>query len=262
MNELIVVDVGAASGEFSKFIYKQRSRIGNDHLRVIAIEPILGKAQKIKDKYSGIEVLQCGIRNVQFEQKENFFIHANQDLSSFKNFNPDLDEVMWKEHLSGFSHGPGVEVKVKSLELVMTELKLKKIDFLKIDTQGIDLEVLESAGRFINKINAVVLEFPYYKKSQLYKDEILLVDAINRLSELNFVPARVIPNGAGECNLFAFREGFGLEAYWDLENRLNLSLAPVLKITSVRSKFFFILYFKHLFKKLIVKTYILRKYFI
>jgi FkbM family methyltransferase len=259
MNELIVVDIGAASGEFSEFIYKQKSKIGINDLRVIAIEPIINKAQKIKEKFSGIEVMQCGIRNVQSEQKETFFIHANQDLSSFKNINPDIDSVMWKEHLSGFNHGPGVEVNVKSLELVMIELKLHKIDFLKIDTQGIDLEVLESAGRFINKINAVVLEFPYHKKTQLYKDEVLLLEAINALSNLNFVPVRIIPNGAGECNLFAFREDFGLEAYWELEKRLNLSSAPVLKITRVRSKFFFILHFKHLLKNLIVKTFIYLK---
>lgn len=245
------MDIGAASGEFAQYVYKQKAKKGLHNLRVIAVEPVSAKADEIRKKFSGIEVIEAGIRNVEFELKETFYIHKNSDLSSFKSINPNIDTSMWSEHISGFSRNPGIEVLVKSLESVMMQLNLHKIDFLKIGTQGTDLEVLESAGQFINKINAVVLEFPYNKTSQLYQDEVTLLDAIIKLDKLNFIPARIVPNGAGECNLFAFRKNFGLQAYWELENILSLTSAPTLKIESVRKKLLSMIFLKNLMRKLI-----------
>jgi len=104
------------------------------------------------------------------------------------------------------------------------------VDFLKIDTQGGDLEVFLSAGSFLKDIRAAVLEFPYTSKESMYEDEIDIVTAIKELSAYNFYPVRIVPNGGAECNVFIRNGNFTLEQYFRLEKDLQFEKAPTLKL--------------------------------
>jgi len=67
-------------------------------------------------------------------------------------------------------------VKVKRLDTFLIENNIPYIDFLKIDTQGYDFNVIKSAGSFIKDINLIELEVqnkPLYANS-FSKEEVIL----------------------------------------------------------------------------------------
>jgi hypothetical protein len=75
-----------------------------------------------------------------------------------------------------------------------------------------------------------VLEFPYLGKSAIYSNEIDLLQGIEILKKYNFFPVRIVPNGAGECNVFFLNSLYTLEEYFRLESDLQFQNAPTLKI--------------------------------
>ena len=123
-----------------------------------------------------------------------------------------------------------VSVPCISLKDLMTDNKITKVDFLKIDTQGTDLKVLLSAGKDIKKIMSCALEAPYSKKLSIYQNENDVVETINVLAREGFFPIRVVPNGGGECNVFFLNSQFSIDDYFQLETELEFNRAPCLKI--------------------------------
>ena len=112
-------------------------------------------------------------------------------------------------------------------------IALKKwtvIHFIKIDTQGTDFECLISAGEYLQNILSGVIEVPYTIDDALYQQSMDLNSAIRELERNNFVIARVVPNGGGECNLFFYKKDFGIENYLKLERDLHFSESVILKI--------------------------------
>ena len=123
-----------------------------------------------------------------------------------------------------------IEVPAFTLEQFITSNKIPCIDFLKIDTQGLDLEVLESAGRKTSTIKAAVLEVPYSVETALYESETDLSVALEKVKLLGFSPVRIVPNGGGECNLFLRHRSFSVADYFEMERELGFAQAPTLKI--------------------------------
>jgi hypothetical protein len=52
-----------------------------------------------------------------------------------------------------------IEVELRRLDAVASELGLDKVDFLKIDAEGHDFAVLTGAGTLLDQISAVQFEF-------------------------------------------------------------------------------------------------------
>jgi len=154
----------------------------------------------------------------------------NSELSTFLTMKSNIDSELWKFHLSNMVLDSKVLVDCTTLERIIQDHELNKIDFLKIDTQGTDLSVLLSASSEISKIMSCALEFPYSKASSLYSEEIDLLEGIEELKKVGFTPVRIVPNGAGECNAFFLNDNFTLREYFQMENDLEFSIAPTLKI--------------------------------
>ena len=53
-------------------------------------------------------------------------------------------------------------MKVKRLDNYMTENNLKKIDLLKMDTQGYEPQILEGLSNQLSKINLIITEIMFY----------------------------------------------------------------------------------------------------
>ena len=64
-------------------------------------------------------------------------------------------------------------VEQKSLDEYISQKKIKKLDFLKIDTEGYELEILLGANKNIKNINLVLFEHHYddmIKKNYKFSD--------------------------------------------------------------------------------------------
>jgi FkbM family methyltransferase len=227
-----VVDIGASEGIFTTYVAKQNRRGRGKPITVFAVEPIPIVAAKIRPQ-NNVFVLTNAIlprKLIPPSGKILLNVFKNYELSSVHSINPELDKEIWAKHLGGTDLSEVIEVPAITLESLIAENNLPWIDFLKIDTQGSDLDVLESAGTLGDRIKAVVLELPYSPEYSLYHGGTPLIDAINKCKELGFFPIRMVPNGGGECNLFLIREGLSVEDYFRLEKELSLDKAPVLKI--------------------------------
>lgn len=224
---LNVVDVGASVGKFASYIAASKLNVN-----VVAIEPIPDIAAEIP-KAANLTIVNkalCAAEKIPKNGKRKFNRMVWSELSTFNDVNADLDKDLWVHHLPGLEVSTEIEVECCTLETLLMDLRIAAIDFLKIDTQGSDLEVFLSAGDFLPKISSAVLEFPYTKDSSLYEEEPDIIQAIQRLSDVNFFPVRIVPNGAGECNLFVRNGSFSVESYFQLEKMLELEIAPTLKI--------------------------------
>lgn len=227
-----MVDIGASQGLFTNYVAKKSRDKQNILTKVFAVEPIPEVASRIHRRKNIVLVVAAVLAEHRISQTGTVRLNVlrNNELSSILQINQDLDHKVWSGHLPGTEPAKIIEVPAITLEQLMNTYKIPHIDFLKIDTQGTDLEVLESAGRNIGHIKSLVMEVPYSAESALYESETHLTIALERLRSLGFSPVRLVPNGGGECNLFLRNENFSVSDYFQIEKELRLEKAPTLKI--------------------------------
>lgn len=230
---MVIIDVGASNGEFTTHVAKF------DYVdSVHAVEPIADILEKIKD-HPKIIKHNLALSNLKVNQAE-FFISENSELSSLIPITQNLNRL-WSNHLKESAIKRVINVACSTLEEFIRVQKLERIDFIKIDAQGLDFKILKSAGDAISKINALCVEIAYQESLALYSDELGLAELVAWLDNHNFTVVRVIPNGGGEANVFAYRNEFGLENYLKMESDLEFSKIACLKIGDSRYSFIQIL---------------------
>jgi FkbM family methyltransferase len=186
----VVFDVGANVGQYYQFL---RNEVGYEGL-VVSFEPTPNLARVLKEKASRekswvIEDIALGSENGEFE----FNVMENTELNSFRN--PKHDDTKLFVDLNVVREK--VMVKTRTVDEVYDEITRKyhkKNAYLKIDTQGFDLEVLKGASRSLAAIPALQVEVsvvPIYQNAPVYKD------IIDYLEARDFVMSGIFPNNEG-----------------------------------------------------------------
>jgi FkbM family methyltransferase len=143
------IDVGAHHGEVT-LCYANH----NPGLRIFAFEPNLRAAAKMIGKSSNFNVIPMAV--AEKDGFAEFQINAYDQASSLL----PMDEEARK------AWGPTRALAVEStvivptirLDTFMNLFEISKVDFLKIDTQGMDLAVLKSAGHRLRDCAKITLE--------------------------------------------------------------------------------------------------------
>ena len=225
---MIILDVGSARGEFASFM----SSLSEDYI-VYAIEPNPVSAEKISKKV-GIKVRNLAIANIDYPKSMKFSVSRNPELGSLKKLNPHLDRAIYSSHLGDAEFMEEIDVRVMSLFDFFQEERIDTCDFLKIDAQGSDWEVILSARERISYIKIIALECAYEERYSLYQDESDIKIITDGLDSLGFSIVWIVPNGGGEANLIAYNRSFGLTKYFELQSELQLLGAPCLKLTGTK----------------------------
>lgn len=226
-DKLLVVDIGASSGEFALYVASQQNTY------VLAIEPLPDVVRSIV-RLSNLEIHQLAIRNVLEPTTAIIARRRYSELTSFLPTKADLNQELWSHHAPLAEVSEEVRVPVESLESLLDRTGIPRVDFLKIDAQGLDFEVLQSAGKRIQDVAAVVLEVPYSPNCSLYEGEVSVYEVMTWAHESGFTLVRLVPNGGGEANLFLANNEFGLARYFELEDELRLGQCPTLKLGEPR----------------------------
>ena len=207
----LIIDVGANSGEFGLDV-----ALRNSGVEVLAIEPIPELCEQIETK-----AFQSQLRNVKVsrlaiaadEQTSLFHVtdRADQGVSSLLDFDHESinRDDYWKNR-QDLHFDRTITVDVKRLDSLPEVAAANRIRFIKIDAQGMDLQVLESLGRYLPRVEAGMLEVPATLEFRLYAQECNdLNSTTNRLLELGFQVYAVKPNdhASNEFNLFFCRVG-------------------------------------------------------
>ncbi len=176
-DKILAMDVGAQGGFNSDFFFPKRYNIFFDK---ILVEPIKSEADKLSnDKY----IINKGLWSK--KEKKTLFVLGNRPGSSSmyepqkKNF--DLHNIKEKDY-EKFNITNKQEVECDTLNNLLDGLKIKNLDYLKIDTQGSELEILKGIGNYRPLL--IRLEAHIFS---MYKDVPSWDKLLNCLYEMNYV---------------------------------------------------------------------------
>jgi FkbM family methyltransferase len=222
---MFVVDVGANFGEFSLDIAKK-----NRDLKIISIEPVekLSKdlrAKLTKEDVKNVDVLMFAIDIDKRVADINVATHHDWGVSSLLEFSDEkLKEEYWATREDMYFNEKQ-RVQVVPLSDIFKQYDVsndKRIKFIKVDAQGLDLQVLMSCGDYLSYIDAGMLEVSVTTSLGLYDGEVYdLKAALNWLDDKGFEAYALKPNdpASNEFNLYFNRKGLN---YKKIEDELSL----------------------------------------
>ena len=219
----VVIDVGANRGDFGLDVAER-----NRDVQVLAFEPIpqlsadivAAAAARGLDNLSVIEAAaDSEARTATFHVAD----HEDLGVSSLLQFDQaSITKDEYWHTRTDLYYDRAIEVAVVRLDSVPAIQQARRIRFIKIDAQGVDVPALESLGEYLPKVEAGMLEVPATHESRIYADEVYdLQSAMNRLQSLGFRVYAIKPNDHAmkEVNLFFCRQDVDWQ---ELERDLHL----------------------------------------
>jgi FkbM family methyltransferase len=162
---LTLVDVGASGGISSLWASHRR------YLRVIGFEPDIRAYKTLKNQQNrSMRFFNIGLHRQQGDF--SFYSTRSQECSSLLMPNRQLlDRFHNSQRLEIVQK---MKIKCRSLDEVLSEAALTDVDFIKLDTQGSELAILEGATKILAD-SVFGLEIEVYF-AELYKDQPLFAD--------------------------------------------------------------------------------------
>lgn len=159
--KVAIVDIGAHYGYFSIFA-KHNSGEGS---KIISIEPNKGNFKQFKKNIS-----DCKIDNISCY---NYAIGEKSGVSKlYHGQNPNHSIV--DSYLLANKKGDFEEVEVKTLEELVLEIDLKRIDFMKMDCEGAEYSIFNSTPDYIfDRITTISMEFHDLKDKNFTVENII-----------------------------------------------------------------------------------------
>ena len=152
--------------------------------KAILIEPQENKISNLlkMTKKSNMKIIIKNIAIGNSNKQKKFFINPLSSSSTIKNYDKKSFWLRFKKIILFFSSKIETEnkqkfVTVTTLDKVFKDLNLKKIDFVKIDVEGSEYEVLLGAKKSLHNINYILIEKQFtnlYKNYSFKKIEKLL----------------------------------------------------------------------------------------
>ena len=176
-----IIDVGSNIGEMTKKFVKDSNNF------VISIEPIpylYNDLKKLEFDYNNLKVINCAVSNK--EGQETFYLNEPHYTSSLKKFNETVKNN-WPNKLN---YDSKITVELKKLSTIIEESSLENVvfEFVKIDAQGSDLEVIKSMEIYLSNVKTLKCEgFITSKENELYEDEAKSNEIINYMTDNNFI---------------------------------------------------------------------------
>src|SRR5439155_3495533 len=143
LSESLIVDVGANEGQMATYF-----REHYPESQIICLEPFRNTFNICRTRFGDDRKVKClPLALAETVGDRWLFVSSDSQLNSLL---PQLN-----------SEGPGsVLVQVDTLDNLCADLEITNIDLLKIDTEGVDLDVLRGGSRTLdsNKIGLVLAE--------------------------------------------------------------------------------------------------------
>lgn len=192
------IDVGAYHGDLTIGYARH-----NPGLTIYAFEPNLSAAATLIGRAPNYFVLPMAVAETDGTAELN--VNTFDAASSLLPFN--------EQALQTWIGGDALKVESKvsvptvRLDTFMKFMKIDKVDFLKIDTQGMDLSVVRSAGKRLSDIAKITLEVDV-TPTRLYSGASSKKEVVTFLKEAGFsLAASEIQNQGQEENIIFVRAG-------------------------------------------------------
>lgn len=185
-NKLITLDVGAQGGFFNTNIFPKKY---NEFFDPIVVEPIVDEAKKlIQQNY---KVISKGLWSTNCKKK--LYVIGNRPGSSsmYKPSKSGYDLYNFKnKDFSLFNVSNEIDVECTTAKDSLKDMNIKHLDFLKIDTQGAELEILKGMGEYYPLMMKIEVQIvPMYENVPNWSE---LVD---HLYKINYMTCEWYPIG-------------------------------------------------------------------
>lgn len=195
MNNLVIFDVGANIGEWSNEVLKRF-----DEVRVFAFEPSVEAyailTENIKD--SRVEIFNMGMSDIAGDKP--FYAMSGSNTVSDTVFGS-----LFKRRVPGMLFDYSGTIKLTTVDDFCLQNSISKIDFLKLDVEGNELNVLKGATRMIADKTIKYIQF----EMGIADSRLLLRDFYDILP--NYHICRIIQHGLSE--LGDYREKLEIFGY-------------------------------------------------
>lgn len=198
MGGTTITDVGAADGLFWKFTIMARLGIING----VGFEPDAFEVGTLNTLYPYVKFIPIAIGAKKGNAK--FRMAENMPCSSLRE--PDMDVLGRFPIRSCFATKRVFDIKVDTLKAGLKSAGIEKIDFLKVDVQGAENDILKGAGSLLKSMLAIELETHIIP---LYKGEHVLWKLIDTLAEHDFRVRGLAPQGSFEGEVVEVEAFFG-----------------------------------------------------
>ncbi len=179
----VVFDVGSNVGEYAKLIRQYHSQA-----QIHCFEPNPETFAHLQKNCAGEKYLNnLGLSDQPGELQ--LFFQADNATSVQASLNPDI-----LKNIARADQVKSVQVKLKTIDQYCMENEISDIDFLKIDTEGFELEALQGAKKMLDakKIRCIQFEFNEVNivKRRFIKDfyDLLTGFEFYRLDENRMIP--------------------------------------------------------------------------
>lgn len=227
----LVVDVGANIGTFSRHVL----RVAPDYI-VFAVEPNqnfclteLTEIMKIYSQRFSFFLVALGRQT----GIENFYASKvmESQLASLLPLNPS---AAWPEAVQQrlFSiedlHENPAQIEVQAVSEFIQGNEIQTIDFLKIDTQGTDLDILDEFLFHSDvKVAVVEIEIDSNNPNSHYLQNLDQFAELNKIIEkYGYKVFKVTPNGP-DTQEYNFFLGKSREEFWEICHELKISESPI-----------------------------------
>ena len=224
----IIIDVGSNKGDLSLNLLKNKANF------LIAIEPIaelcnllLKKATKLRFNQR-LLILNFGIDI--FNETKNLHISDlnNSGVSSFLKLNgKNLRNNNYWESRNDLKFDRTVKIQTYRLDLILKKINCKHINFIKIDCQGLDLNVLSSLGNYCKTTSMGMIECTASNDDLLYNEtSSLITNTLIFLKSKKYEIFKIKPNDPACCEYNIF---FKLKTvdHKNIEDKLSLRSSPI-----------------------------------
>ena len=186
-NKLIALDVGAQGGFFESNIFAKKY---NNFFDPIVVEPLSNEAEKLSKK--NYKVITKGLWSANCKKKLYVLGKRLGSSSMYKPSKNNYDLYNFKKKdFSLFDITNEIEVECTTVNESLNKLNIKHLDFLKIDTQGSELEILKGLGEYlplIIKVEAQVVP--------MYEDVPNWSELMNYLYKINYMTSEWVEIGS------------------------------------------------------------------
>jgi FkbM family methyltransferase len=178
-DEPVVIDCGANYGEWTREV---RQRLGSDRGKWVALEPDPSCAT-ILERMDNLEVIQAAVG----EQPGLATLYSNQSGSGLASLHERRDTLAQGQEFTLWS------VEIVTLDSVIAQRRLNRVDFLKMDIEGHELFALKGMTNALGRGVVRALSFEFGTSN--VNSRTFFRDFWELLTPLGFELKRICPGG-------------------------------------------------------------------
>ena len=180
----VIFDVGANKGNWSKFVLEK-----NPDVKIFAFEPVPETFHILENNVKGQNAVLYNLAISNEDKQKTFYHWANSSESGELSSLYRRHEV---ERRMNIAVRP-IAVQSRTLDSFCKENSINHIDFLKIDTEGAELDVLNGAAKLLDSKSICTIQFEY---GGTYRDSgITLKQIFELMQRKGYQIFRIIENG-------------------------------------------------------------------